>query len=548
MKWIVVSNQPFTEAQQEEFVEMVHLLNPSAELISDKTVKRDLMAKYLEKVEELKILISEVPGKFSFTVDAWTSKNIHPFMAIRAHWISKEWELKSALLDLAYIDGEHSGSNLSDIFMECLERFNIALAKLMSITLDNATNNDTFMESLKDLADELGVPLNSSNSRIRCMAHILNLCVQDIMAILKIPANQLDSEVDSQDLPEPDLDTNYEEDGDPGTVVQNDECSNQPTVEKLRKLVRKIRKSPQMRQKLKKLCLLYQDAYLTPILDVKTRWNSTYAMIVRAIKLKTPLRALCLNEKELQPLALNDAEYKELQVLETLLQKFDRATNLMSMARHSTISSYLPTLNWLLDSLKEFIAENSGPMAVAADVGLTKLQKYEEELHVLKCNLPYVAIFLNPALKMNYFKDHNYNKTEIKEIQKVICGRFESEYQSKTKTDENERQKEESSDEFHIHMFKKAKVNKEPKEFQKYIQFPSSSSKVNTLDYWRSQQSDFPNLSRMARDILAVQSSSVAVERDFSDGSHLVTQERCSLLPETIRACMCLKNWLKNGF
>lgn len=142
LKWIVVSDQPFTEAKQEEFVEMINSLNPSAELISDKTVKRDLIAKYLEKVEEIKLLISEVPGKYSFTVDAWTSKNVHPFMAIRVHWISKEWELKSVLLDLSHIDGQHTGSNLRKIFVECLKRFNIPLSRVMSITLDNASNNE----------------------------------------------------------------------------------------------------------------------------------------------------------------------------------------------------------------------------------------------------------------------------------------------------------------------------------------------------------------------------------------------------------------------
>lgn len=545
MKWIVMSNQPFTEAQQKEFVEMIHLLNPVAELISDKTVKRDLMAKYLEKVEEIKLLISQAPGKFSFTVDGWTSKNVHPFMAIRAHWISKEWEHKSILLDLSYIDGDHSGLHYSKIFMACLERFNIPLSKVMCITMDNVGSNDTFIESLEALGIKVEVTFNSANNRVRCMAHILNLCVQDILTILKVPLNHQDSEKDCVDLPEPDLDVTYGNDAEED-VVESNQCSNQPTIVKLRTLVRKIRKSTQMRQKLKKLCFLCLMDYLTPILDVATRWNSTYAMIQRAAKLKTPLRALCSSEKALQPFLFIETEYDELHTLESLLQKFDRATNLMSMARHSTIASYLPTLNWLLDALKDFKSENPGALAIATDSGLSKLQKYEKELKVKNSNLPYIATFLNPALKMNYFKEHDYTKPEIKEIQKVICERFESDYQSGPKCDGNELPKEEPLDEFYVHMFKKAKVNREPKEFQKYMQYPLSSSKVNTLDFWRSQQSDFPNLSIMARDVLAVQSTSVAVERDFSDGADLITPERCSLLPQTIRACMCLKNWFKN--
>ena len=39
--------------------------------------------------------------------------------------------------------------------------------------------------------------------------------------------------------------------------------------------------------------------------------------------------------------------------------------------------------------------------------------------------------------------------------------------------------------------------------------------------------------------------TSVPVERAFSGETDLVTQKRCSLLAETIWACMCLKSWWK---
>lgn len=74
---------------------------------------------------------------------------------------------------------------------------------------------NTFIQSLEDLADELGSPFDSTNNRVRCMAHILNLCVQDILAILKIPFNELDVEIDTQDLPEPDVDIKYDDEDAP---------------------------------------------------------------------------------------------------------------------------------------------------------------------------------------------------------------------------------------------------------------------------------------------------------------------------------------------
>lgn len=139
-----------------------------------------------------------------------------------------------------------------------------------------------------------------------------------------------------------------------------------------------------MRQKLKNLCKMCGMKYLTPMIDVKTRWNLTFYMSERAATLKSSLRALCCSEKSLQSFLMKENEWTELNVLCTLLQKFDRATKLLSMERHPTITAYLPTFHWLLDALHSFIHDNSGPLADAAQIGLEKLQKYEEEFKIKK--------------------------------------------------------------------------------------------------------------------------------------------------------------------
>lgn len=166
-----------------------------------------------------------------------------------------------------------------------------------------------------------------------------------------------------------------------------------------------------MRQKLFKLCRFFRIVYLAPIIDVETRWDSCFEMIKRAAYLKTPLRALCSNQKYLNNLLITEEEWSELDTLGALLQKFHRSTKLMSMARHPTICSYIPTLDWLLESLKSFIRENSGAVSHAAQMGLNKLEEYEDKLQLNSSKLPYIATFLNPALKMNYYKEHNYPKS-----------------------------------------------------------------------------------------------------------------------------------------
>ena len=59
-------------------------------------------------------------------------------------------------------------------------------------------------------------------------------------------------------------------------------------IPKLRKLIVKIRSSPQKREKFSRHCGLYDEnkKSLNLILDVRTRWNSTYLMLNRALKLR----------------------------------------------------------------------------------------------------------------------------------------------------------------------------------------------------------------------------------------------------------------------
>ncbi len=106
--------------EEDEFIELIKSVNPDAEIPSDKTMKRDLMARYLEKIDEIKELLKGVPGKISITLDMWSSKNVLPFLAIRAHWISTEWEYRTQLLDFAPVTGDHDGKTQCQLFEECM--------------------------------------------------------------------------------------------------------------------------------------------------------------------------------------------------------------------------------------------------------------------------------------------------------------------------------------------------------------------------------------------------------------------------------------------
>ncbi|KAL6191654.1 hypothetical protein ACLB2K_038044 [Fragaria x ananassa] len=78
------------------------------------------------------------------------------------------------------------------------------------------------------------------------------------------------------------------------------------------------------------------------------------------------------------------------------------------------------------------------------------------------------------------------------------------------------------------------------------IENPKDREKWSILDWWRCNGSKYPNLQAVARDVLAIQVSTVASESSFSTGKRVIDPHRSSLTPRTVEALICLQNWLKS--
>ena len=103
------------------------------------------------------------------------------------------------------------------------------------------------------------------------------------------------------------------------------------------------------------------------------------------------------------------------------------------------------------------------------------------------------------------------------------------------------------------------------RELEEFLLLPSVDwESCNPVQWWGDRQAQFPNLSRLARNILSIPGafifgfnhdillltftspgSSVAVERIFSGGRDTISLRRSSLKPETICTLMLLKNRLR---
>ena len=80
-------------------------------------------------------------------------------------------------------------------------------------------------------------------------------------------------------------------------------------------------------------------------------------------------------------------------------------------------------------------------------------------------------------------------------------------------------------------------------EFSAYLSIPLSDENTDPLEWWKVNKVQFPNLSWMAQDYLAIPATSVPSEESFSAGKNLITDKRNRLAGKTIRTCMCLRSW-----
>ncbi|KAF5320031.1 hypothetical protein D9758_017720 [Tetrapyrgos nigripes] len=177
VKWLVASNQPFSEVEQVEFIELLQYVHHSGGKLH--IPKQDVIRRRIIKlgesiIEEICDIFSKITGKIALSIDAWTSSNQHAFLAIVAHYINENGQLEELLIDFRELSGEHSGENMADAVLKTLELYGL-VGKIIAIVMDNASNNDTMMKSLEDRCRRRKVIFSAKASRLRCMPHTIHL-------------------------------------------------------------------------------------------------------------------------------------------------------------------------------------------------------------------------------------------------------------------------------------------------------------------------------------------------------------------------------------
>lgn len=236
LKMIVQDLQPFSIVEDVGFIAYTAGLDPTYVMPSRTTLSKSLLPQlYGDAMAKVRQTIENEAEYVTLTTDCWTSTCTEGYMAVTSHFISKNWVLKSMLLECFKLGERHTSENLRNELIRVAQDWGIS-RKIQAVVSDNTANIVR------------AVMLTGWN-HLGCMAHKLNLVVQS--AVLKI----------------------------------------KPLQTKIKSIVEHFHRSTVAAEKLKEMQknMKPEKEPLKLIMDVATRWNSTYYMIERVCCIQEPI-------------------------------------------------------------------------------------------------------------------------------------------------------------------------------------------------------------------------------------------------------------------
>ena len=478
VEWIVLDLQPFKVVEGEAFREMVSKLDPQYQVPSRETIKKAIMKSFEDRKTVVKNFIKNIPGKVALTTDIWSSLKSEGFLGITIHFIDENWILRHFTLDIFRFKGAHTGQAIADEIYRIITEHELQL-KAMAITTDNGSN----MVSGANILKAKLAPIIFTH--YRCVAHILNLIVMAGLNIIKNP------------------------------------------IKKLRNLIKLLRKSTKLLEELENLAKADKKTFLRPIMDCKTRWNSTFKMINRACILKEHIEMLLVRYSNVRNYFPDEQEWELFKDLDEFLQQFDDATTELSSQTYPTIAHS----RIILLSIKKDLEVNRGEESLLNEMINAMKIKFNEYYEGLE-ESTHIAAFLDPRYKKYCFLEMSEHEILLP-IRNKLEQQLPSEMIPSKKTSR-----------FLQNLKNTTTTPVVNDEISKYWNSIDAEENVKPLEWWKTHFTEYPNLSKLAHDFLCIQASSVPCEQLFSIAGQVLCKSRNRLTGESVRACLCLRSWI----
>ena len=566
VKMVVIDEMPFSTVDKMGFQLFCVVGIPLFKVPSRRTLVRTFLNMSHESKAYLKKTLSA--HRICLTTDTWTSTQNTNYMVLTAHFIDHEWNMHKRIINFCVIPN-HYGTTIAKLIESCLLEWGID--KVMTITVDNASANKVALDQLRTKMnrwENSQAILGGKYLHVRCIAHITNIIVSHGMKRLN---NGL-------------------------LAIRN--C-----VRFVRSSPQRLELFRQAVNRVKLTCKA------TVCLDCPTRWNSTFVMLDVALKFKKAFATMAEDEaspflayfKEVEDEKDEDGviivcqtkgrkrvgppteeDWSKAEVFVKFLRVFYDVTLRVSASTHPTVHTGLH------DVIKVETAINNLESRANMQVGLpseqllkamasdmrSKYEKYFDSYHELN-PLIVIGLVLDPRFKLRHVTqlfrkklseiEAQLKTEEIKNILRALYDEYvpnveggkymkksENLHSQPSSTSSNVAMTEDDLIDEWMHFVEDSDEKVVGDEVDSYLLDPlvqitkeESTKYFNILLWWKVNGNKYPILAAIAKDILAIQVSTVASESAFSTGGRVISDFRSSLTPKSVEALICMQNWLR---
>lgn len=382
---ICKDSHPFQIVENEGFLNLMKVSAPFYKVPSRFTMKRLLENKFIVIQNYFKEKIMKLDS-VTLTTDIWTdTMQTRSFLGVTMFFFDGD-KIDSITLGVYDLTQSHTAEYIASMLLQCCEEWGIDTGKVQAVVTDAGAN------IVKAVEIAFG-----KKYHIPCFAHMLNLVAQ----------KSIEKTVDLPEL-----------------------------INSVKKIVTWFKQSVVASDELRK------ESDLKLIQDVSTRWNSTFYMIERFLKLRPAINTI-INCHASAPPMLTARDIIDLNDICEILRPIEAATREVCGEKYVTCSKVIPLTRLLKTKIttlepKQAIAENLKNNVIAE---IKKRLLPTEYVNILA-----VATLLDPRFKNIHFQDALACSKAIKSVKDLLSTAIGMQTEDEQPLDENATQKNDSND------------------------------------------------------------------------------------------------------
>ncbi|GAU19719.1 hypothetical protein TSUD_78440 [Trifolium subterraneum] len=493
---------------------LAQYLNPDLAMPPINVIKSYVFDLYTKEKLKLKQELAIIPNRISVTVDLWEACTTMTYICLTANYVDADWKLNSKVLKFCTVDP--SADEMCERLVEFLSDWGIE-KKIFSVTLDDAFENDIVQEKLKtQLGLQNGLLCDGEFFHVHCFSRVLKLIVDEALKLVSY------------------------------------------AVYKIRQSISFVKESKSRKQKFKECVEKVGgiDSSVRLHLDMSMNVNSTYLMLESALKYQGVFESLHLYDDDYK-LCPSVEQWKRVEKICAFLLPFSETANMINGTTHPTSNLYFLQVWKVQCVLVESLRVEDEVIKKMAETMMSKFKKYWDEYSIVLA----LGAVLDPRMKLStlaccYSKlDASTCERKLEHVKSKLYMLFDK-YSSKNTSSGVQRTIQDQSSSMPLQkslsdrVFDQLVTETGKSQLDIYLDESNLDFRcyedMDVLQWWKSNNDRFPDLSLLACDLLSVSITAVASTHEFCTGSCVFNKYKDRMLPMNMDARFCTRSWLYN--